>query len=120
MFLQERFTYEVYVQICNEKPVPFCCMTGYCAFGSPQNATPSILVRPDRQGGCPYSFLAETGKLVMHVRTLRGIVVRAGRLFHDFDVKTYRQSLRGEALGVVAGLVAEHSMHHVFSRLHSV
>ena len=58
--------------------------------------------------------------LVVYVGALGGIVVRAGRFFYDFHVKTYRESLRGKALGVVAGLVAEDAMHDVLARLHGV
>ena len=50
----------------------------------------------------------------MNVRALRGIVTRAGRFFHNFYFKTYRQSFRWEALGIIAGLIAKDAVHHVF------
>ena len=56
----------------------------------------------------------------MHVRALCRIMAGAGRLLHDFHFKTYRQSFGRETLRVVAGLVTQHAVHHVFSRHYRV
>ena len=51
----------------------------------------------------------------MHVWTLRGILVRSGRLFCDLYIKADGQRFWREALGIVAGLIAQHAVHHIFS-----
>jgi hypothetical protein len=56
----------------------------------------------------------------MHVRALCGILRVAWRFLHDFHIETYGQSLGREALGIIAGLVAQDAVHHIFSRHHRV
>src|SRR6266851_6091738 len=78
---------------------------------------------PRRNRDCAQCTRARFGKRgsderikLMHVRTLRGIATAGGRLFHHFNVKAHGHSLWRIAGGIVAGLVAKDSMHHILSR----
>jgi len=52
----------------------------------------------------------------VYVRALRGVGVVLGWFLHHFHFKTYGHIFWGETLRVVAALVAQHTVHHIFSR----
>ncbi len=54
--------------------------------------------------------------LIVYVRALRGVGVVLGWFLHHFHFKTYGHIFWGETLRVVAALVAQHTVHHIFSR----
>ncbi len=55
-------------------------------------------------------------QLVVHMRALGRILVARCGFFHDFHFEADRQVFRRIAGGIVAGLIAENSAHHVFPR----
>src|SRR5437764_7338261 len=56
--------------------------------------------------------------LIVDVWTLCRIAVSLPWFLHYLDIEVDRQGLRGEALGVVAGLVSQCPAHGIFSRHH--
>ena len=52
----------------------------------------------------------------MHVRALRGVGVVFRRFFGHLHLKTYGQTFRRIASGIVAGLVTENSAHLILPR----
>ena len=63
-----------------------------------------------------WKWIASSCNLVMYMRTLRRVGMMRGRFLHHLHFKAHRNGFRRIAGGIVAGLIAEDSVHHVFSR----
>jgi uncharacterized membrane protein len=91
-------------------------------FGGAILALASATPRTDESRACPpvrksqpRKCRYEGGRLVVHVRALGGVCMMRRRFFYDLHFKTHGDGFGRKAGGVVAGLVTEDAVHHVFS-----